>query len=72
MLLTIYKINENENRIERIWHRLQETSTNVTKVRKVFGTASKKFLSIPIIIDDYNHFMGGMDIANQLHEYYAT
>lgn len=72
MLSTIHEINGNENRIERIRRRPRETSTNATKVRAVFGTASKKSLPIPIVIDDYNHFMGGVDIADQLRGYYAT
>src|ERR1044071_4550014 len=72
MLSTIHKINGNENRIERIRHRLRETSINATKVREVFGTTSKKSLPILIVIDDYNHFMNGVDIADQLHGYYAT
>ena len=52
--------------------RPRETSTNATKVRAVFGTASKKALPIPCIIDDYNHHMGGVDIADQLRGYYAV
>ncbi|CAG8826567.1 19583_t:CDS:1, partial [Cetraspora pellucida] len=71
MLTTIHEITRNENRVERVRRRLRETSTNVTKVRAVFGTASKKALPIPCIIDDYNHHMGGVDIADQLHRYYA-
>ncbi|GBB93461.1 hypothetical protein RclHR1_02180003 [Rhizophagus clarus] len=73
MLLTIHQIdNGNENRIERIRRRPRETSTNAVKVRAVFGTASKKSLPIPVVIDDYNHFMGGVDIADQLQGYYGT
>ncbi|PKK75334.1 hypothetical protein RhiirC2_655540, partial [Rhizophagus irregularis] len=49
-----------------------ETSTNAIKVRVVFGTASKKSLPILVVIDDYNHFMGGVDIADQLRGYYGT
>ncbi|CAB4422422.1 unnamed protein product [Rhizophagus irregularis] len=49
-----------------------ETSTNAVKVRAVFGTASKKSLPISIVIDNYNHFMDGVDIADQLREYYGT
>ena len=71
MLSTIHKINGNENRIERVRRQPRETSTNATKVREVFGAASKKSLPIPIVIDDYNHFMGEVDIADQLREYYA-
>ncbi|PKK63443.1 hypothetical protein RhiirC2_667211, partial [Rhizophagus irregularis] len=36
----------------------------------IFGTLSKKTLPISIIIDDYNHFMGGVNIADQLRGYY--
>ncbi|GES98581.1 hypothetical protein RCL_jg5468.t1 [Rhizophagus clarus] len=73
MLSTIHQIdNGNENRIERIRRRPRETSTNAVKVRAVFGTASKKSLPIPVVIDDYNHFMGGVDITDQLRGYYGT
>jgi hypothetical protein len=72
MLSTIHQINGDENRIERVRRRPRETSTNATKVRAIFGSASKKSLPIPIVIDDYNHFMGGVDIADQLRGYYNT
>lgn len=73
MLSTIHQIdNGNENRIESIRRRPRETSTNAVKVRAVFGTASKKSLPIPVVIDDYNHFMGGVDFADQLRGYYGT
>ncbi|CAG8653014.1 9600_t:CDS:2, partial [Paraglomus brasilianum] len=72
MLTTIHEITGNENRVERVRRRPRETSTNATKVRAVFGTASKKALPIPCIIDDYNHHMGGVDIADQLRRYYAV
>ena len=71
MLSTIHEINGN-NRIERMRRRPRETSTNAVKVRAIFGTASKKSLPIPCVIDDYNHFMGGVDIADQLRGYYGT
>ncbi|CAG8739664.1 11803_t:CDS:2 [Dentiscutata erythropus] len=45
--------------------------TNAAKVQAIFETASKKALLIPCIIDDYNHYMGGVDIAIQLREYYG-
>ncbi|PKY44186.1 hypothetical protein RhiirA4_418837 [Rhizophagus irregularis] len=72
MLSTIHQINGDENRIERVRRRPRKTSTNAAKVRTVFGNASKKSLPIPIVIDDYNHFMGGVDIADQLRGYYNT
>ncbi|RHZ72562.1 hypothetical protein Glove_242g165 [Diversispora epigaea] len=64
MLTTIHEINGSENRIERIRRRPRETSTNAAKVHAIFGNASKKALPIPCIIDNYNHFMGGVDIAD--------
>jgi len=72
MLLTIYEINGNENHIERVQRWPRETNTNATKVHKVFKTASKKSLPISIIIDNYNYFIGRVDIADQLRGYYAT
>ncbi len=44
MLSIIHEIDEDDNQIERIWHRSRETSTNATKVRAVFENKSKKFL----------------------------
>jgi hypothetical protein len=41
-------------------------------VQKVFGSKAQKDLAIPIFINDYNHFMGGVDIADQLRAYYST
>jgi hypothetical protein len=41
-------------------------------VQAVFGSESKKKLKIPKIIDNYNHYMNGIDIADQLRSYYNT
>lgn len=38
----------------------------------MFGSESKKKLLIPKVIDDYNHCMNGVDIADQLRSYYNT
>src|SRR3954453_13744681 len=72
MLSTIHQIDGNENRIERIRRQPRETSINAAKVRAIFRNSSKKFLPIPVVIDDYNHFMGGVDIADQLRGHYGT
>ena len=42
------------------------TSTNAHIVRPVFGDSVKKWLEIPLAIDEYNHGMHGVDRANQL------
>jgi hypothetical protein len=41
-------------------------------VQKVFGDEAQKDLAIPTFINDYNYFIGGVDIANQLCAYYLT
>lgn len=72
MLTTIHSMVGREWEVERMRRRPRETSTNGEKVRRVFGTAARKFLWIPRVIDDYNSNMGGVDIADQLRSYYST
>ena len=45
-------------------NRPSATSTSASIVRPIFGDSAHKKLPIPTTIDDYNHFMGGVDIAN--------
>ena len=42
------------------------TSTNARITRPIFGDSHRKQLPIPKVIDDYNHHMNGVDLANQL------
>jgi hypothetical protein len=41
-------------------------------VRQVFSDSSTKELRIPCFIDDYNQYIGGVDLANQFRESYET
>ena len=41
------------------------TSINAAIARAPFSTDFEKELDIPTAIDDYNHYMGSVDIANQ-------
>jgi hypothetical protein len=49
-----------------------KTSTNGRIVREVFGEMPIKELQIPSFIDDYNQYMGGVDLANQFREVYES
>ena len=49
-----------------------KSATNSRTSREVFGDSPTKKLLIPRFIDDYNHFMGGVDTADQLKSYYNT
>jgi len=53
--------------------RPKKCSTNAISARKPFGEFEyRKLLPIPEMIDDYNQFMGGVDIADQLRSNYPT
>jgi hypothetical protein len=71
MLSTIHEIDNGlQNRIIRERRRPRINTTNSSTIKRVFGDNSKKELPIPKIIDDYNHFMGGVDIADQYRSSY--
>lgn len=50
----------------------RSTSTNATAVRRVFGDSHRKLLFIPTVVDDYNHHMNGVDLADQRRAAYTT
>jgi hypothetical protein len=69
MLTTIHELKGDDWTVERKRRRPRQTSTNAATVRRVFGVEPTKVLAIPKIIDDYNHKMNGVDIADQLRSY---
>ena len=56
----------------RLRRRPAKTATNSRTSRAVFGEEAVKLLSIPEFIDSYNHFINGVDVADQLRSYYTT
>jgi hypothetical protein len=50
--------------VERLQKRPSPTSVNAAIVRPVFGNEAYKRLHIPRAIDDYNHYMNGVDLSN--------
>jgi hypothetical protein len=66
-LTTAYSLyRPEEDTIIRNRKRPKKTSANSRITRPIFGNLSRKELAIPKVIDDYNHYMNGVDLANQL------
>lgn len=77
VILFMSTVTNGLKRITRQRRRPGATSTNAHTSRKPFidpdgKVANVKALEIPEFIDLYNHFMGGVDQANQLQSYYTT
>ena len=47
-------------------------SKNAKRSREAFGNEYHKELPIPLCFDEYNHYMGGVDIADQMRNCYDT
>jgi len=71
-LSNAHAVHRLENFRDKVRKRPGKTSRNGQIVRQVFGEEPIKSLQIPSIIDDYNQFMGGVDLANQFRESYET
>ncbi|EDN05560.1 predicted protein [Histoplasma mississippiense (nom. inval.)] len=72
MVLALTTIHSLDAVIERTRKCPGELSTNANIVRKVFEGQPQKKLKIPLIIDDYNHNMNGVDLANQYRAAYTS
>ena len=48
------------------------TATGYRQTVKMFGNEPRSLLDIPEFIDEYNLWMCGVDIADQLRSYYNT
>jgi hypothetical protein len=71
-LSTIHIVHEASSWINRKCNHLGSTSTNVAITRKVFGDLAFMILDIPTWINDYNHNMNAIDLANQHRQPYDT
>ena len=72
MVLFMSTVSDGTKKIVRRRRRPAKSATNARTSRIVFGDAVVKDLAIPDYIDMYNHFMNGVDIADQLRSYYNT
>ena len=60
------------NTIIRPRNRPSATSTSASITKPIFGSSAKKDLPIPEAINAYNHYMGGVDIANRYRANFTT
>ncbi|KAF8241727.1 hypothetical protein K440DRAFT_527281, partial [Wilcoxina mikolae CBS 423.85] len=68
MLTTLHPLSK---KIKRNRKQPRLTSTSEAAIRRHF-TSARMEVDIPSAIDDYNHFKGGVDIADQYREAYFT
>jgi hypothetical protein len=65
-LTTTHSLHRSEeDTIIRNRKRPKQTSTNARITRFIFDNLPRKRLLIPRVIDDYNHYINGINLANQ-------
>lgn len=69
---TVHTVHQVDDTIMRLRRRPAETSTNAKNARAAFHGEARAQLPVPKFINDYNHSMNGVDIADQLREGYET
>ena len=67
MVSTIHRIG---SIIERERRRPRKTQNNSNHVDQIWGTSGVMNIHIPLIVDHYNHWMGGVDLSDQRISYY--
>ena len=72
-MLFMATVSNGRKKVKRLRRRPAKTATNArTSARAMFGEEARKELPIPEFIDMYNHYMNGVDNADQLRCYYST
>jgi hypothetical protein len=63
-LLNVHTVHTAKDWVTRVRKRPAKKSTNSAIVKKVFKDLGQKELYIPSFINNYNHFIRGVDVAN--------
>ncbi len=71
-VLMVSTVHTGEESIGRVRRRPRENAINKRNIGKVWGKNPTAHIRIPQMIDDYNHWMGGVDRCDQLISYYRT
>jgi hypothetical protein len=67
LMTTIHRLDAT---VDRVRQKPGAKSTNAKQSGPAFGENQQLEMPIPECVDDYNHFMGGVDRADQLRCYY--
>jgi hypothetical protein len=71
-LSNIYIVHCTEDFKEKVRKRPAKTLINGRIVRQIFGPEPTKELRIPCFINNYNQYIGSVDLVNQFRESYET
>ena len=70
-MLFMTTVSNGRDTKSRLRRRPTKTATNARTSRALFQGSETKELDIPEFIDTYNHFMNGVDVADQSRSYYT-
>ena len=70
VVLMVSTIHTGTEVVEKQRKRPRTNQQNKHRMQTAFGNEAVKTMDIPQVIDDYNHWMGGVDKADQLIAYY--
>ena len=73
MVLFITTISNGRRKVKRLRRRPAKIAINARTSRAIFSdNEARKELAIPEFIDQYNHYINGVDNTDQLRYYYST
>ena len=72
MISTIHSVDKQEDRVEKPRVRPSLSVRDNKAIKNAFGDHRVATISIPKIINDYNHLMNGVDLADQRRSYFSN
>ena len=72
VVMMVSTIHTGDEVLKRARRKPRVTDKNKGHVRLVWGDNHTVNINIPLLIDNYNHWMLGVDVADQLIAYYRA